>query len=300
MWGRNSFVWTSFGIFKAYRPTQLEVLFLSHAAAKPTNGDHLSLGCRGYAAIPWAQDMELQTFSTTCYNLQRCIEVMDNGGLVLNGNDAQEASNCLKMFLSGYAWLASHFLGQRLMLFLMRPKHHCLYHQAVQLGEWRLNQNLFQTCDDESFLGKLKNIFTACHGKTAPWRMYSRYLLVLAMFLENRRRAETDLDTWMLTNGKICPNFEIDLESTCQDLVGDMHRRTVPGLLQRRPHAAKTWHGGVSSEMWFASKIMAYTDSPWGSVLMQCRHHNPCNMFGFTKNWVIQKSSTKDGKMWIT
>ena len=131
MWGRNSFVWTSFGIFKAYRPTQLEVLFLSHAAAKPTNGDHLSLGCRGYAAIPWAQDMELQTFSTTCYNLQRCIEVMDNGGLVLNGNDAQEASNCLKMFLSGYAWLASHFLGQRLMLFLMRPKHHCLYHQAV-------------------------------------------------------------------------------------------------------------------------------------------------------------------------
>ena len=120
--------------------------------------------------------MELQTFSTTCYNLQRCIEVMDNGGLVLNGNDAQEASNCL-------------------MLFLMRPKHHCLYHQAVQLGEWRLNQNLFQTCDDESFLGKLKNIFTACHGKTAPWRMYSRYLLVLAMFLENRRRAETDLDT---------------------------------------------------------------------------------------------------------
>ena len=62
------------------------------------------------------------------------------------------------------------------------------------MGLWRLNQFLFQTMDEESFLGKLKNIFTACHGKTANRRMYSRYLLVLAMLLEDHRRAANDLE----------------------------------------------------------------------------------------------------------
>ena len=118
---------------------------------------------------------------------------MDAGGLILNEDDAYESGTCLQKFLSGYAWLAANFVQKRLMLFLFRPKHHCVYHQSVQLKEWRVNQNLFQTMDDESFLGKLKSIFVACHGRTATSRMYSRYLLVLAMLLEDHRRIEEDL-----------------------------------------------------------------------------------------------------------
>lgn len=139
------------------------------------------------------QDKELQVFATAAYNLQRCIDIMDAGGIILEKNDAQEASNCLDTFLSGYAWLAAHFVRQRLMLFLFRPKHHCLYHQSLQLRQWQINQMLFQTMDEESFLGKLKNIFVSCHGKTACTRMYSRYLLVLALLLEDHRRSEKDL-----------------------------------------------------------------------------------------------------------
>lgn len=139
------------------------------------------------------QDKELQVFATAAYNLQRCIDIMDSGGIILDERDAQESSNCLDMFLSAYAWLAAHFVRQRLMLFLFRPKHHCLHHQSIQLREWRINQNLFQTMDEESFLGKLKSIFVACHGKTATTRMYSRYLLVLALLLEDHRRSEIDL-----------------------------------------------------------------------------------------------------------
>lgn len=119
---------------------------------------------------------------------------MDAGGLVLDETDSEESSQCLKKFLKCYAWLAANFVQKRLLLFLFRPKHHCLYHQAIQLKQWRINQNLFQTMDDESFLGKLKHVFVACHGATAFTRMYFRSLLVLAMILEDHRQMEQDLE----------------------------------------------------------------------------------------------------------
>ena len=90
---------------------------------------------------------------------------MDAGGLLLDESDAQEGSENLHKFLTGYAWLAAHFVNKRMMLFLFRPKHHCVFHQAVQLGAWRINQTMFQTTDDESFLGKLKKKSLLAMGK---------------------------------------------------------------------------------------------------------------------------------------
>ena len=113
---------------------------------------------------------------------------MDAGGLLLSERDALESSTAVSNFLVSYQWLAANFLNKRLMLFLFRPKHHCVFHQGVQLKELRVNQSLFCTLDDESFLGRLKNVFKGCHGKTATTRMFSRYLLVLAMVLEDHRR----------------------------------------------------------------------------------------------------------------
>ena len=112
---------------------------------------------------------------------------MDAGGLLLDESDAQEGSENLHKFLTGYAWLAAHFVNKRMMLFLFRPKHHCVFHQAVQLGAWRINQTMFQTTDDESFLGKLKKIHCL------PWENsnYAHVFKILARACYAYRRPST-------------------------------------------------------------------------------------------------------------
>lgn len=137
------------------------------------------------------QDPVLQVFATTCYYLQRCIEIQDNSGLVLAEEDAVEASECLYQHLVTYQWLTAYFWEQRETLFRVRPKHHYLAHQSFQLKAWKLNQCMFATFDEESFLGKAKAIWQKCHGKTASKRFYDRYLLCLAMMLEEHRRFVT-------------------------------------------------------------------------------------------------------------
>lgn len=169
-------------------------IFLNWDVCDPNDSnDHISTGAPKLSIGTTPKDVELQVLATTSYNLQRSIEIMDAGGLILSDSDARECSNCLHMYLTSWHWLAAHFQQKRLMLCLVRPKHHCIHHHAEQLAQWKVNQRLFQTMDEESFLGKLKHIFVACHGKTASSRMYSRYLLVLTMVLENHRRFEEDL-----------------------------------------------------------------------------------------------------------
>lgn len=83
---------------------------------------------------------------------------MDNSGLILSVEDAKETSRCLLVHLQAYSWLASFFWEERRLLFRLRPKHHCVFHQSRQFEQWRINQAMFHCFDQESFLGKLKNI----------------------------------------------------------------------------------------------------------------------------------------------
>lgn len=135
-----------------------------------------------------SKDRVLQTFATCAYALQRCIEIQDGGGLVLSLEEAEECYSSLILHLRTYSWLASFHWEERRLLFRMRPKHHILYHQALQLKEWRINQSVFHCFDQESFLGKIKNICQKCHGRSATRQIYNRYLLCVAMMLEQHRR----------------------------------------------------------------------------------------------------------------
>ena len=139
------------------------------------------------------KDRVLQVLATCAYNVQRAIEILDNAGLILNRADALEIAECLQRHLQSYAWLASYSWGQRKLLFLLRPKHHCIWHLAKQISEWRLNLNLFHCFDEESFLGKIKNICVKTHGRTATKRVFQRYILCLAMMLEQHRRLTSGL-----------------------------------------------------------------------------------------------------------
>lgn len=91
---------------------------------------------------------------------------MDNSGILLDVDTANEASEMLLLHIKSYAWLAAKFDSERLMAFKIRPKFHYLWHQACQIREWRINVGVFATWSDESFLGKIKLVATACHGKT--------------------------------------------------------------------------------------------------------------------------------------
>lgn len=125
---------------------------------------------------------------TAAYSLQRAIELMDNSGMLLSDEDSKECSHCLFSFLKTYSWLAAYYFEESVLLFRLRPKHHMMWHHAMQIKKWKLNQSLFHTFDEESFLGKLKQICRACHGRTATQRLYERYLLVFAMLIEGHRR----------------------------------------------------------------------------------------------------------------
>ena len=135
-----------------------------------------------------SKDRILQVVATCTFALQHSIELMDQNGLLLSDGDAEAICYHLHLHLKTYSWLASYFWGERKLYFRMRPKHHCLYHQALQAKAWAVNPCVFHTWDEESFLGKIKNICQQCHGKTATARLFQRYLLCMAMMLEQHRR----------------------------------------------------------------------------------------------------------------
>ena len=112
-----------------------------------------------------SKDIVLQVLATCCFALQKCITVLDNEGLILDQNRAAEASEMLVLHVKAYAWLAAFFYSERKMVFRIRPKLHYIWHQAMQLKKWHLNVGAFATFHDESFLGKIKAVATACHGK---------------------------------------------------------------------------------------------------------------------------------------
>ena len=140
-----------------------------------------------------SEDRLLQVLAMCAFNLQRSIEIMDNSGMILSNSDASECSQGLMMFLKGYSWLATYYRQRSILLFRMRPKHHMMWHQGWQIHAWKLNQNIWHTFDEESFLGKLKQICKCCHGGTATRRVYQRYILVLAMMVEEHRRFASKL-----------------------------------------------------------------------------------------------------------
>ena len=112
----------------------------------------------------------------------------DNSGLVLHQADAREAADSLLRHLESYSWLAACMWRARRQMFLIRPKHHCLWHLSLQVRHWRLNLCMFHCFDEESFLGKVKAICQKTHGKTATKRTFQRYTLCLAMLIEQHRR----------------------------------------------------------------------------------------------------------------
>lgn len=150
----------------------------------------LHKSCSNYCflTVVALKDLLLNVLATCAYSLQRAIEIMDSAGLVLSNDDAREAKQSLISYVQSFCWLALHCCDNHLLLFKVRPKTHYLYHVATEVGELRLNQNLTHTFEEESFLGKIKAIAAKTHGKTMTQRVFQRYLLCFAAFIDQDRR----------------------------------------------------------------------------------------------------------------
>ena len=138
-----------------------------------------------------SQDHIVRILALCAYNLQRFIELQDSSGLVLSDEESEEAANCLQTHLRLYAVLADYYFKRRIMMFKIRCKSHYLWHTASEVRLWKLNQNLWHTFQEESFLGKLKAIGVKCHGRSCSLRMFQRYFLCLAIFLQDFRKMES-------------------------------------------------------------------------------------------------------------
>jgi hypothetical protein len=134
------------------------------------------------------QDPVLNLLAATCYAMQRSIEIQDFAGLVLNDQEADEAAQCLHLYLRAYAELAGYYFARGKLMYKMRHKYHYMTHVEVDISVYKINQRACHTFDEESFLGKLKAIGIRCHGKTLSFRIFQRYLLAWAVCLQEHRK----------------------------------------------------------------------------------------------------------------
>ena len=102
------------------------------------------------------KDPVLQTLAVCTYCLQRVTEIFDSAGLILTESEADLAAKALEDHLTSYAWLAARDYQRRVLRFKTRTKAHYLWHVSQEIKEFKLNQNLHHTFQEESFLGKIQ------------------------------------------------------------------------------------------------------------------------------------------------
>lgn len=135
------------------------------------------------------QDHILQTLAFSAWALNETIEICDGGGILLTKTHAKEAGNALLQHLRSFQYLACHHgVAEAPFLYRLVPKSHYLWHTAMQTIEWQINPFTFHCFNEESWLGKVKCVAKQCHGRSMTARVISRYLICLALYLENHRR----------------------------------------------------------------------------------------------------------------
>lgn len=130
----------------------------------------------------------MNILATSVYSLQRLIELMGECGLVFSHEEAAEASESLRAHLVSFMWLAAYHFQKREMYFKLRCKTHYLFHVSRDIQLTHVNPMMFENWHEESFLGKLKRVAIRCHGGTSTQRVFLRYLLCLAMYLQQFKK----------------------------------------------------------------------------------------------------------------
>ena len=93
---------------------------------------------------------------------------------------AEGMADAIEAALSCYNWLAAGAMNAKpkaIKLWKVVPKFHMLTHIAYDnAGE--VNPRWVHFYSDEDMVGKVKTIYCACHGTTAPLRSLQRYAIL--------------------------------------------------------------------------------------------------------------------------
>ena len=87
--------------------------------------------------------------------------------------------------LQSYAQLSKQNLENRRVNYKIRPKWHSFCHLVFGLQTSDENSRGHKTLAEESMLGYLTRLASACHGRTVVTRFYQRYGLYLAIHWDN-------------------------------------------------------------------------------------------------------------------
>ena len=159
------------------------IFLMVRLVCKPTSAQKRNIHTHAHLHT-LAEDTVLSLLAVCAYGLQKSIEIQDRAGPVLLEGEAKQVADCMRLHLRSYIELAGiHYRSGR-MMYKIRHKIHYLTHAVDDIFFYRLNQKLFHTFEEESFLGKLKAIGTRCHGSTMCSRIFQRYLLCIAVCLE--------------------------------------------------------------------------------------------------------------------
>ncbi|CAJ1394075.1 unnamed protein product [Effrenium voratum] len=136
------------------------------------------------------EDWQLKLISVCFWCLQEGLRLLDASDIILCPHDAEEIHRLFVTHLQCWQHIASLCERRKWRLFKIVPKHHYFQEMAQDLKRNLVNPNRAHACwYDESFLGYIKKIATACHSSSMiQSRFWQRYLLLLAMRFEDARR----------------------------------------------------------------------------------------------------------------
>lgn len=108
----------------------------------------------------------------------------------LCGVARQAVDHHITRHLQCWQHLAHNCQQMNQRLFRLRPKCHYLHHIGKDIRRNQLNCRIVSACFyDESFLGYIKRIATACHSSSMiKTRFWQRYFILLAIRWEQTRR----------------------------------------------------------------------------------------------------------------
>ena len=103
--------------------------------------------------------------------------IMRRAGRVLLEEEARALAAAFEGALTAYNALSVLFEEDN--LYHCIPKMHMIVHMCLDTG--RINPRFVQCYSDEDMVGRMKLIYSGCHGATAPLRSLQRYAIICGL-----------------------------------------------------------------------------------------------------------------------
>ena len=132
--------------------------------------------------LPEPQKFQSKVRAMCCWTLDVALSVFNrNKQVKMQEHVVKETTWLLRFHMACYQWLAVQSLQQKRLLYKVRPKSHYYSHMVDHFEETCLCLMHLSTLGDEDFMGKIRRVAQACHGRTYMHAWAQRYVLKRAL-----------------------------------------------------------------------------------------------------------------------